>query len=84
MRYYVLNTSADQEVVRLSHGLAAYFDAATGRWIPDPLLAVEVRSSGDWRRVDADELPPGIVGDAEDSSRGRKSRALRRGRHSRR
>jgi len=84
MRYYVLNSPSGEEVVRLSHGLAAYFDPSTGRWIPDPLLAVEVRSSGDWRQVDTDELPPGIIGDSEMRPEGRKSRALRRGRHSRR
>ncbi len=84
MRYYVLTTPGDDEIVRLNHGTASYFDAATGRWIPDPLLAVEVRSSGDWRQVDPDQLPPGIADDVEAQPRGRKSRALRRGRHSRR
>lgn len=84
MRYYVLNTPVGEEVVRLSHGTASYFDATKGRWIPDPLLAVEVRASGDWREVDPTELPPGIVVDSERTPRSRRSRPGRRGRHSRR
>ncbi|WP_332664055.1 hypothetical protein [Aeromicrobium sp.] len=83
MRYYVLTTPAGAEVVRLSRGIASYFDASTGRWIADPLLAVEVRFDGDWREVEPAELPPGIVDVADERPRTRWTRTLRRGRHSR-
>lgn len=83
IRYYALTTPAGVEVVRLSRGIAAYFETKTGRWIADPLLAVEVRFGGDWRQVEPHELPPGITEDADKTPRIRKSRVLRRGRHSR-
>jgi hypothetical protein len=83
VRYYVLTTSTGDEVVRLSGGTAAYFDTATGRWVSDPLLAVEVRSSGDWRQVEPRDLPPGIADDDAEAPSNRKARRLRRGRHAR-
>ena len=83
MRYYVLSTPAGDEVVRLSSGSAAYFETKTGRWVADPLLAVEVRYGGEWREVEPRELPPGIADEVDESPRVRKSRSLRRGRHSR-
>ena len=80
MRYYVLSTPAGDEVARLSRGSASYFETETGRWIPDPLLALEVQMDDDWREVDAHELPPGIPDvDPQDG----RSRGPRRGRHSR-
>jgi hypothetical protein len=83
MRYFVLSTPGGDEVARLSRGTAAYFEATTGRWVPDPLLAVEVRFSGDWREVESHELPPGISDVVAEKPRIPRSRALRRGRHSR-
>lgn len=83
MRYYVLTTPGGAEVVRLGRGTAAYFEASTGRWIADPLLALEVRVGGEWREVESHELPPGVIDDTNEPPRGRKSRAGRRGRHSR-
>ncbi|MEV7398253.1 hypothetical protein [Aeromicrobium sp. NPDC092404] len=85
MRYYVLSTPAGDEVVRLSRGTAAYFESATGRWIPDPLLAVEVRFGGEWRQVDSGELPPEVTEIADAEPRIRRSRSSsRRGRRFRR
>ncbi|KQV74491.1 hypothetical protein ASC61_05450 [Aeromicrobium sp. Root344] len=83
MRYYVLSTPAGDEVVRLSGGSAAYFETSTGRWVPDPLLAAEVRFGGEWRQVESHELPPGVAPVNEEQPRLRKSRSLRRGRHTR-
>ena len=83
MRYYILSTPAGDEVVRLSGGAAAYFENKSGRWIPDPLLAAEVLFGGDWRQLEADELPPGIPGSTTQRPAVRKSRFLRRGRHAR-
>jgi hypothetical protein len=83
MRYFVLTTPAGDEVVRLSRGTAAYFETKTGRWVPDPLLAVEVRYGGDWREVESGDLPPGIADVADETPRVRRSRARRNGRHSR-
>ncbi|KAA1395998.1 hypothetical protein [Aeromicrobium ginsengisoli] len=83
MRYYVLSTPAGDEVVRLSGGAAAYFETDSGRWIPDPLLAAEVLFGGDWRQLEDHELPPGVPGSTTQSPRPRKSRFLRRGRHTR-
>lgn len=83
MRYFVLTTPGGAEVVRLSGGTAAYFETTTRRWVSDPLLALEVRVGGEWREVESHELPPGVVDVANETPRGRKSRAVRRGRHSR-
>jgi hypothetical protein len=83
VRYYVLSTPAGDEVVRLSGGTASYFETSTGRWVSDPLLAVEVRFGGDWRPVESHELPPGMADHVDETPRVRKSRTLRRGRHSR-
>jgi hypothetical protein len=80
MRYYLLRSPAGEEVVRIINGSATYFDMPTGRWIPDPLLALEVRVSGDWREVAPHELPPALAHLAEGAAPSRKSR---RGRHSR-
>ena len=80
MRYYVLTTPAGREVVRVNKGSAMYYDESDGRWIPDPLLAVEVRISGDWREVAPHELPPPLAHAAEAEV---PSRRFRRGRHSR-
>jgi hypothetical protein len=84
MRYYVLNTPAGDEVARLSsRGTASYFETTTRRWIPDPLLAVEVASSADWREVEPYELPTAVADHVDENPRVRKFRVLRRGRHSR-
>jgi hypothetical protein len=83
MRYYVLNSPAGVEIARLSGGNAAYFETTTGRWVPDPLLAVEVRVGDDWRQVEAHELPRGVADDVGEDPRGRRSRSPHRGRHSR-
>jgi hypothetical protein len=84
MRYYVLNTPDNEELARLSRGgNASYFDTTASRWIPDPLLAVELRHGSDWRRVEPHELPPGIPDVIEETPRVRRFRVRRRGRHSR-
>jgi len=84
MRYYVLKTPAGDEVVRVSRGTAMYFDPRKGRWIPDPLLALEVRLSADWREVAPHELPPAVADIVDAEAPARKAGGLRRGRHSRR
>jgi hypothetical protein len=84
VRYYVLNTPEGDEVARLSRrGSASYFESTSQRWIPDPLLAVEVKSGGEWRHVEAHELPPSIADVTVDEPRPRRFRLIRRGRHSR-
>jgi hypothetical protein len=84
MRYYTLNTPGSTEVARLSRGgNAFYFDATTRRWIPDPLLAVELRHGNDWRVIEPHDLPPGVADVVVETPRARKFRVRRRGRHSR-
>ena len=84
MRYYILNTPGAEELARLSRGgNASYFDDSTNRWVPDPLLAVELRHGSDWRVVSPDDLPPGVADDVEERPRPRRFRVRRRGRHSR-
>jgi hypothetical protein len=84
MRYFVLNLPGRDEVVRLSRGVASYLDTATGRWIPDPLLAVEVHATSDWREISATELPPGVAEVTEDGPGRHRTRTSRRGRRARR
>ncbi len=83
MRYYVLRAPGGEEVVRVSQGTSMYFDAKTGRWVPDPLLALEVRMSTDWREVASHELPLGLAHGGDGTTRTRRFGAIRRGRHSR-
>ncbi len=84
MRYYVMTSpGGSEEVVRISEGTPMYFDAKTRRWVPDPLLALEVRMSNDWREVASHELPLGLAHAGEGVTRTRKFGTLRRGRHSR-
>ena len=62
MRYYVLSTPGrPDEVARMRRRSAAsYYDPASQKWIPDPLLAVEILTSDEWRQVEFADLPAGL------------------------
>jgi hypothetical protein len=62
-RYFVRRSSGHDEIARISpQGAPSFYDAVTGSWIHDPLLGAEIRLSGDWTQVAADDLPPGATG----------------------
>jgi hypothetical protein len=70
MQYFILTTPGQpDEVARCPRRSAAsYYEPESQKWIPDPLLAVEILAGDDWRPVDVSELPPGLP-DVEPVSR---------------
>jgi hypothetical protein len=62
MQYFILRTPGQpDEVARWQRrGGASYFEPQSGRWIMDPLLAVEIFAGDDWRPIDVADLPPGL------------------------
>ena len=62
MRYFILTTPGQpDEVARWQRrSSASYFEPESQKWIPDPLLAVEIFAGDDWRPIDVADLPPGL------------------------
>ena len=62
MQYYILSTpgQADELARWRRRSVAAYYDPTSQRWVPDPLLAVEILAGEDWKPIDVSDLPPGL------------------------
>jgi len=82
MRYFILTTPGQpDEVARWQRrSSASYFEPESQKWIPDPLLAVEIFAGDDWRPIDVADLPPGLpdVEPARPPSRARERSGSRR------